>query len=67
MGARLSGKIKAWIYAIAGIGGMLRMSQLQLALEGHFLFIIFVDIVFILSALIALISLLDYLRPLFKK
>ena len=67
MGARWSGKIKAWFYAAAGIAGMLRLSQSRLSLPDNTIFITIVNIIFIFSAVIAIISLIDYLRPLFDR
>jgi CDP-diacylglycerol--glycerol-3-phosphate 3-phosphatidyltransferase len=69
VGARLSGKVKAWIYAVAGIAGMIRisagfmaLSQLSVSLLDKFL-----SLVFVLCALIAVISLFDYLCSVFIK
>jgi CDP-diacylglycerol--glycerol-3-phosphate 3-phosphatidyltransferase len=67
MGARWSGKIKAWFYAAAGIGGILKLSQLNLHLPDNFIFNTIILGIFILSAVIAFISLIDYIRPLFKQ
>jgi CDP-diacylglycerol--glycerol-3-phosphate 3-phosphatidyltransferase len=65
MGARLSGKIKAWVYAIAGIGGMLRLSQNLWAFFNSSTFNCIIDLIFIICGLVALITLFDYIRPLF--
>jgi CDP-diacylglycerol--glycerol-3-phosphate 3-phosphatidyltransferase len=67
MGARLSGKIKAWVYAIAGVAGMIRSSvDYFLLSQGILNFLnIMVTIVFILCAAIAVYSLSDYLKSVF--
>lgn len=63
LGARLTGKIKAWVYAIAGVAGMLWISLdfITLPEEIIHLFNRIAGIVFICCALIAVISLFDYL------
>ena len=67
LGARLTGKIKAWVYAIAGIAGMLWMSVDFITLSEEIIHIVnrMAGIVFICCALIAVISLVDYLLSVF--
>ena len=62
MPARLSGKLKAWIYAFAGGGGILVFSLRKLALLPGFMPVIqgIAFLLFILAALVALWSLADY-------
>ena len=67
LGARVTGKIKAWVYAIAGVAGMLRISVDYFAFSQVIIAILnrISDIVFIFCALIAVISLVDYLVSVF--
>ena len=61
MGARLTGKIKAVVYAAGGIAGMLRWSSNLLA-SGEFRGLRLVsDIIFICCAAIAFFSMADYI------
>ncbi len=67
LGARLTGKIKAWVYAIAGVAGMLRISVDYFTLPQMIIHTLnrISGIVFIFCALIAVISLVDYLVSVF--
>ncbi len=67
LGARLTGKIKAWVYAIAGVAGMLRISVDYFTFPQEIIHILnrISGIVFIFCALIAVISLIDYLLSVF--
>ena len=69
MGARLGGKLKAWAYAFAGIGGLVYMSVIRtgyfIQFEGAIRRVTLVF--FIMSAAAALISLADYLLMLRAK
>ncbi len=69
VGARLSGKIKAWIYALAGIAGMIRISIdfMTLSQQDVSLLEKMLGLVFLLCALIAVVSLFDYLSSVFIK
>ena len=69
VGARLSGKVKAWIYAVAGIAGMIRISVDFMTLPQQDLFLLekILGLVFLLCALIAVVSLFDYLFSVFTK
>jgi CDP-diacylglycerol---glycerol-3-phosphate 3-phosphatidyltransferase len=62
MPARISGKLKAWIYAFAGGGGIAVFSVKKLALFPDYALGIqgIVFVLFILAALVALWSLADY-------
>ena len=62
LGARLSGKVKAWIYAAGGVGGMIRRSALMLGIQNVVMLKISTDIVFGLCAAVAAFSLVDYYR-----
>ena len=66
--ARLSGKLKAWVYAIAGFVGILVFSVKKLLLLQQYSSSIesYSLIVFVLSALIAIWSLIDYTLSLLK-
>jgi len=69
MGARISGKIKACIYALAGgVGLFIFSAQKLLILNENYIIINNIgNIVFIFVALIGVWSLIDYILPLFKK
>jgi CDP-diacylglycerol--glycerol-3-phosphate 3-phosphatidyltransferase len=62
MPARISGKLKAWIYAFAGGGGIIVFSARKLGLFLDFMPVIqgIAFLLFILAALVALWSLADY-------
>jgi CDP-diacylglycerol--glycerol-3-phosphate 3-phosphatidyltransferase len=68
MGARLSGKIKAWVYAVAAGVGLLRLTLEQLLqnFEKSNIIVVAADFVFVFCALVAIWSLIDYLLPLTK-
>lgn len=63
MGAKWSGKIKAWIYAAGGICGIFYFSvkKLLIFVEQHVIINIVSQSVFGMCTVIALVSLLDYL------
>ncbi len=67
MSARLSGKIKAWVYAISGIVGlgMLTLRELKIPVRGMDVSEMITYGFFALSAAVALWTLGDYLRILF--
>lgn len=69
LGARISGKIKAWIYAIAGIGGLVVFSCKRLLIFTAEIGILITGskIVFIIVGVIAVWSLIDYLMVFLKK
>jgi CDP-diacylglycerol--glycerol-3-phosphate 3-phosphatidyltransferase len=70
MSARLSGKVKAWIYALAGIAGMIKVSVDRLAILKSYnndSLQIAVAIIFYLCAFVAVFSLVDYLAPMLSK
>lgn len=62
MPARVSGKLKAWIYAFAGGGGIVVFSVMKLSLFVDYMPVIqgIAFLLFILAALVALWSLADY-------
>ncbi len=62
MGARPSGKLKAWVYAIAGVLGMALVTVDQVRLHASVERIVRMGArtVFILCAVIAVASLIDY-------
>ncbi len=62
MPARASGKVKAWIYAFAGIGGIVEFSlgKLGWLAEGQAAVHAAALVLFVLSAAVALWSLVDY-------
>lgn len=66
--ARLSGKLKAWVYAVAGFVGIFVFSVKKLLLLQRYGSSIdsYSLIVFVLSALIAIWSLIDYTLSLLK-
>ncbi|NOY08849.1 MAG: CDP-diacylglycerol--glycerol-3-phosphate 3-phosphatidyltransferase [Spirochaetes bacterium] len=66
--ARFSGKLKAWVYAVAGFVGILVFSVKKLLLLQQYSSSIelYSLIVFVLSALIAIWSLIDYTLSLLK-
>jgi CDP-diacylglycerol--glycerol-3-phosphate 3-phosphatidyltransferase len=61
-GSRWSGKIKAWIYAFAGIAGMIYFSIQKLLIfpQMNVIFYYIKEIIFILCAVIATLSVIDY-------
>ncbi len=67
--SRLSGKIKAWVYALAGIAGMIRVSLNHLSLSDEILRIseMAAGGFFLLCALIAVLSTFDYVYTYFSK
>ena len=69
MGARLSGKLKAWVYAICGIVGlaMLTLMELPISIEVVDIALIVTYACFIISAAVALWSLGDYLTALLPR
>ena len=69
MPARASGKLKAWIYAFAGGGGVVVLSVRKLGLFTDFAAVIqgLAFLLFILAALVALWSLADYAAFFLKK
>ena len=60
--ARLTGKIKAWVYALAGIAGMMLETFRGLNLSSEMLRIsgITAQVLFLLCAVIAVLSTIDY-------
>lgn len=71
LGAKWSGKVKAWIYAFGGIFGLLNFSikffkEILTDSSGYDMFAFATMVVFGLCAGIALISLIDYLSEIFK-
>ncbi len=66
--ARLSGKLKAWVYAIAGFAGIFVFSVKKLLLLQRYgsSIELYSLVVFVLSALIAIWSLIDYTLSLLK-
>lgn len=62
MPARASGKVKAWIYAFAGIGGIVEFSlgKLGWVADAQAVIHVVVLALFVLSAAVALWSLVDY-------
>lgn len=62
MGSRISGKIKAWVYAIAGIGGLVVFTCKRLLIFTAEIDILIIgsQIVFIIVGIIAIWSLIDY-------
>lgn len=69
MGARLSGKLKAWVYAVSGVAGLLTMTISEIPrLEGITESInIAKFVVFLLAGSIAIWSLIDYFTALRKR
>lgn len=68
-GSRWSGKIKAWIYAFAGISGMLYISFKKLLIFSNLIdmFSFIKDIIFILCAGVAIFSVFDYSSIFWRK
>jgi len=68
-GARISGKIKAWVYAFGGIAGLLTYScKKVLIFSQHYDTVLFVSqIVFFVVVIAALWTFVDYTRILIKK
>ena len=60
MGARLSGKVKAWVYAAGGVAGMARRSSVLLGIENRVILSVGIYTVFGLCAAVAVYSLADY-------
>jgi CDP-diacylglycerol---glycerol-3-phosphate 3-phosphatidyltransferase len=69
MSARVSGKLKAWIYAVSGIAGLLVFTLQHLWSESSFLpaMSVLASITFYLAGAIALWTLYDYVSVLFRK
>lgn len=69
MSARLSGKVKAWIYALAGIGGIVdfALGRLGWIRESHVAIHAAAMVVFVLAAAVAVWSLVDYAVFFLKK
>jgi CDP-diacylglycerol--glycerol-3-phosphate 3-phosphatidyltransferase len=69
MSARLSGKLKAVVYAVSGIVGLGMMTLLETRLSDHALSIaqIVTTVFFIVSAAVALWSLADYFSALISR
>ena len=67
MSARMSGKIKAWVYAVSGIVGLGMLTLHNLSISGRALEVseTITYVFFALSAAVALWTLGDYLRILF--
>jgi CDP-diacylglycerol---glycerol-3-phosphate 3-phosphatidyltransferase len=68
-GSRFTGKIKAWVYAIAGIIGLIYFSLKKLLIlnEVHATVLIVTNIIFLLCVVIALITVADYSSVFLKK
>ncbi len=68
MGARVSGKIKAWVYWFSGFLGLIFISLKKLLILSDKIITIglYIEIVFILAGLIAIWSLIDYILSLSK-
>ena len=66
MGARLSGKIKAWVYALAGVFGMVLVTWDSLLNSSRILSIFqtVTYVMFLLCGCVALFSLVDYAQTL---
>ncbi len=73
MGARMGGKLKAWAYAFAGIGGLIFVSIERLGIFSEIIDALrsVTLVLFILAGIASLVSLLDYLiymkKSIFKK
>ena len=69
MGARLSGKVKAWVYAVAGIAGLFVLTVRAVPSFGHIAPASDAASfgVFALCAAVAVWSFLDYLRALWRR
>lgn len=73
MGARMGGKLKAWAYAFAGIGGLIFVSIERLGIFSENIDTLrsVTLVLFILAGIASLVSLLDYLiymkKSIFKK
>ncbi len=68
-GSRYTGKIKAWVYAFAGISGLIYFSLEKLLIipEIHATVHIVTNVIFLLCVLIALITVADYSSVFRKK
>ncbi len=68
MAARLSGKFKAWVYAITGIVGMIYFSLKKLLILGDKIVNIkvYIEYVFLLTGIVAVWSLSDYILAYIK-
>jgi CDP-diacylglycerol--glycerol-3-phosphate 3-phosphatidyltransferase len=68
-GSRLTGKIKAWVYAGAGIAGLIYFSLKRLLIlnEIHAILLAVSNIIFLLCVLIALVTIADYSSLFWKK
>ncbi len=66
MGSRVSGKLKAWVYAISGIVGlsMLTFFEITVSAQATDIALTVTTVFFIISAVVALLSLGDYLSAL---
>lgn len=73
MGARMGGKLKAWAYAFAGIGGLIFVSIERLGIFSEIIDALrsVTLVLFILAGIASLVSLLDYIiymkKSIFKK
>lgn len=73
MGARMGGKLKAWAYAFAGVGGLIFVSIERLGIFSEIIDALrsVTLVLFILAGIASLVSLLDYLiymkKSIFKK
>jgi CDP-diacylglycerol--glycerol-3-phosphate 3-phosphatidyltransferase len=67
--SRLTGKIKAWVYALAGIAGLIYFSLKKLLIIPgiHGSVHIVTNVIFLLCVLIALITVADYSSVVFTK
>lgn len=66
MGARLSGKLKAWVYAISGVVGLAMLTLMELPVPEEMVDagLVITYICFIISGAVALWSLADYMTAL---
>lgn len=67
MPARLSGKIKAWVYAVSGFGGLAYLTLSEF-FPGSYLgtALVVLKAVFVITALTAVWTLIDYTEPLIR-